>query len=165
MNNPIRMFMGTAVTVVLISATAVLSSNPVYHTIPPGTGVLKFSFSHGGARSCRQRTEKELAKLPPNMKRKEICDRRRQPVYVELEIDGKMAVSALLPPSGLAGDGPSRIYERFPLRAGEHDIAVRLRDTNRTDGFDYTAERRLSITAEQSRAIDFRAENGGFTFN
>ena len=34
--------------------------------------------------------------------------------------------------------------------AGEHDIAVRLRDTSRAQGFDHTAERRISLTPEQS---------------
>jgi hypothetical protein len=110
-------------------------------------------------------TEAELAKLPPNMRRTEICDRKRPPVYVELDLDGETVYNALLQPSGIAGDGPSRVYQRFVLPVGSHDVAIRLRDTTRTEGFDYAAERRISLVPMQSFAIDFRPSAGGFIFN
>ena len=55
--------------------------------------------------------------------------------------------------------------EEFPLPAGEHDIAIRLRDTARPEGFDYAAERRIALLPEQSFAIDFNLVAGGFIFN
>ena len=63
------------------------------------------------------------------------------------------------------GDGPSRAYQRFVLPAGEYDVALRLRDTSRAEGFDYAAERRISLAAEQNLAIDFHPVAGGFIFN
>ncbi len=165
MSRTTRLILGTIATTAVIAGVAALSAWPSHRTIPEGTGVLKLSFSHGGERSCRERTAAELAKLPPNMRRTEICDRRRPPVYVELDLDGETVLRALLPPSGIAGDGPSRVYQRFVLPAGEHDVAIRLRDTTRAEGFDYAAERRISLAAEQSFAIDFRPAAGGFIFN
>ncbi len=165
MSRTARLILGTIATTAIIAGTALLSAWPSHRTIPEGTGVLKLSFSHGGGRSCRELTGAELAKLPPNMRRTEICDRKRLPVYVELDLDGNTVYRALLPPSGIAGDGPSRVYRRFVLPAGEHEVAIRLRDTTRTEGFDYTAERRISLAPEQSFAIDFRPAAGGFIFN
>lgn len=164
MNRMARLIFGTIATTAIIAGVAELSAWPSYRAIPEGTGVVKLSFSHGGARSCRQLTEAERAKLPPNMRRKETCDRRRLPVYVEMDLDGETVYRASLPSSGIAGDGPSRVYQRFLLPAGEHDVAVRLRDSTRAEGFDYAAERRIALAAEQSFAIDFRLIAGGFVF-
>ena len=69
-----------------------------------------------------------------------------------------------LPPRGFAGGGPSRIYQRFLLPAGTHDIAVRLRDRPGTQGFDYAAETQVTLAPAQSFVIDFHAEAGGFVF-
>lgn len=160
-----RLALGTALTTALIAGAAVLSAWPGYRAIPEGAAVVKLSFSHGGERSCRQLTDEELAKLPPNMRRREVCDRRRPPVYVELEIDGERAFAASLPPSGLSGDGPSRVYESFVLPAGSHRIAVRLRDTAKPEGFPYAAERQVTLAPGQNLAIDFAPEAGGFIFN
>jgi hypothetical protein len=67
-------------------------------------------------------------------------------------------------PTGIAGDGPSRVYERFVLPAGEHDIAVRMRDTARSEGFDYRREGRNVLAPDQMFVIDFRAEAREFIF-
>ena len=95
---------------------------------------------------------------------KQVCDHRRPPVYVELEVDGMTVFAESLPPRGLAGSGPSQVYERFALPAGAHDIAVRLRDRPATEGFDYAAERRVTLAPAESFVIDFRPEAGGFVF-
>lgn len=165
MSRTARLIAGTIATTAIIAGVAALSAWPSHRTIPVGTGVLKLSFSHGGQRNCRELTGAELAELPANMRRTEICDRRRLPIDVELDLDGETVYRASLPPSGIAGDGPSRVYRRFVLPAGDHDVAIRLRDTTRAEGFDYSAERRISLAPEQSFAIDFRPVAGGFIFN
>lgn len=165
MNSILRLALGTATATAIAIGAAWFSASPSYRALPERTAVVKLSFSHGGERSCRQITAAELAKLPPNMRRREVCDRGRAPVDVELDIDGTTVYRASLPPSGIAGDGPSRVYQRFVLPAGEHEFAIRLRDTARRDGFDYSATRRLALAPEQSLAIDFRPVAGGFTFD
>jgi len=160
-----RLGFGTLVTALVIAGAAVFSAWPKYRTVPEGQAVVKLSFSHGGERSCRELTEAELAKLPPNMRRKEVCDRKRAPVHIELEINGVSAFTASLPPSGLAGDGRSRVYERFLLPAGTHELVLRLRDTARDEGFTHTARRKVTLTPWQSLAIDFAPAAGGFIFD
>lgn len=145
---------------------AQLSAWPSWRSLPEDTAVLRLSFTHGGDRSasCRDRTPEELAALPANMRRKQVCDRRRPPVYVELEIDDVLVFAETLPPRGIAGSGPSQAYERFLLPAGRHDIAVRLRDRPAPDGFGYAAETQVVLRPSQSFVIDFRPEAGGFVF-
>jgi len=159
-----RLVLGFMVTTAVAAGTALVSAWPVYRTIPEGAAMLKLSISHGGERTCRALTAEELSRLPPNMRRTEVCDRERQPVYLELDIDGETVFASLLPPSGLAGDGPSHAYERFVLAAGEHRVAVRLRDSMRAEGFDASAERTVTLAPAQNLAIDFDPENTVFVF-
>jgi len=164
MNRVAHLVLGTLVMAALVTGAAALSAWPGYRSVPADSAMLKLSFSHGGARNCRERTEAELAKLPPNMRRTEICERERPPVHVVLEIDGSTAFEAELPPTGLAGDGPSRVYEKFVLPAGSHRLAVRLRDTARAEGFDHSAEREAELAPGQNFVIDFNPAAGGFIF-
>ncbi len=152
------------VTVVLFASAAWLSTYPAYRQIAAEDAVVKLSFSHSAERaaSCHKRTPEELAKLPQNLRKPLDCPRGRAPVYTELDIDNRLVFAASLPPSGLSGDGPSRVYRRFTLPAGPHVIAARLRDTSRTEGFDHSIERKIELATGQSLAIDFRPELGGF---
>lgn len=154
--------LGGLTTLALCLGVAWLAANPTWRSLPPDTAILRLSFTHSGDRSasCRDRTPEELAKLPPNMRGKQICDRRRPPIFVELDIDGKIAYAAEKAPSGLAGSGPSRVYERLLLPAGSHVLTVRMRDNPQTAGFDYEATRAIEVKPEQSFVIDFRKDSG-----
>jgi hypothetical protein len=160
-----RLVSGGILSTAVVALVAMLSGWPILRVTPDGVGVVKLSFSHGGEQVCRQLTEAERATLPQNMRRKEICERRRAPVHIELEIDGAPTFSATLPPSGLAGDGPSRLYRRFVLDAGPHVLVLRLRDTALAQGFTHTARREITLASRQSLAIDFAPTAGGFTFD
>ena len=145
---------------------AIFSYWPPYARIDSDSAVIKLSFSHAGdlREPCRTLSPEELAKLAPNMRSGVDCPRERVPVVVELEIDGERAYHAALDPSGLAGDGPSSVYERFEVPAGPHRIRVRLRDTRRESGFDHEGTTDVGLAPRQSFVIDFRAELGGFQF-
>ena len=160
-----RLVSGGILSMGVIALAALFSGWPTLSVTPDGVGVVKLSFSHGGERVCRQLSEAERAALPQNMRRKEICERRRAPVYVELEIDGAATFSASLPPTGLAGDGPSRLYQSFMLDAGPHVLVLRLRDTALAEGFTHTARQEITLASRQSLAIDFAPAAGGFTFD
>jgi len=157
--------------IVVYAAIAVLlgyfSTAPAYRHFPAELAQVKMSFAHGAKPKgeCRRLTAEEIAELAPNMRRPMSCPRERLPVVVELDIDGDTMLSESLPPTGLAGDGPSRIYRIVPVEAGRHTVVARLRDTDRTDGFDY--ERRADIELEPNAifVVDFRADLGGFIFD
>ncbi len=145
--------------------TVALSDWPVYRRTPEGTGVVMLSFVHHAVRDeCRRRTPEELAKLPPNMRKPQECPRGRKPLYVEFDIDGRLAFKASLPPTGIAGDGPSRVYQRFVLPVGQHELAVRMRDTARTEGFDHQRAERVALGPDQMLVVDYREESKGFVF-
>jgi hypothetical protein len=142
------------------------SAAPAYTHLRPDRALLKLSFSHGAPRraECRRLSVEEQAKVAPNMRRAMECPRVRPAVLVELAIDGDLILSEWLPPSGVSGDGPSRIYRRFMLRPGTHLVDARLRDSARQVGFDYQREGEIALAAGQSIAIDFRPDAGGFVF-
>ena len=104
----------------LFAGVAALSDWPKYSQIAKDSGVVMLTFVHGADRKgeCRRLTPEEIAKLPPNMRRVQDCPRGRRPIYVELDVDGHGVYRASLPPTGVAGDGPSRVYQRFVLPAG-----------------------------------------------
>jgi hypothetical protein len=154
------------VLVALFAAVAAFSDWPSYRPLAPESAVIKLSLTHGSNRQadCRRRTPAELAKLPPNMRNPLECPRSRGPVYVELDLDGQSIFRASLPPSGISSDGPSRVYRRFVVPAGKHALVARMRDTRRTEGFDYVKSGDVVLAAEQNLVIDFRPEAGGFVF-
>jgi hypothetical protein len=165
MAEPLRYIGQGAVYLLLALGIGYCSDRPAYTHFPPDMALIKLSFAHGGAKEeCRRRTPEELAKLPPNMRRPMVCSRERLPVTVELLLDGKPLYQAVLPPTGLAGDSPSRAYERFVVPPGRHEVSARLRDSDRAEGFDYERTSVVDLEPEQSLAIDFRAEMGGFIF-
>jgi len=155
-----------AVIAALFAAVAAFADWPVYRQTPRGTGIVMLSFVHGADRraDCRWLTPEEIAKLPPNMRRAQDCPRSRRPLYVELDVGDRVAYRASLAPTGIAGDGPSRIYERFVLPAGRYHVAVRMRDTARTEGFDHERKGQILLEPDQMFVIDFRSEPAGFVF-
>lgn len=160
-----HLLMGGIVTVALSAATAVLSYWPAWQSVPDSAGLIRLSFTHTGGRVCRDRTPEELAALPPNMRSPQVCERRRAPVLVEMDIDGATVVAAELPPSGLAGSGPSRAYKRLVLPAGSYEIALRMRDDPSRTDFTHEHERRITLKPGQNLAIDFRSATGEFIFH
>lgn len=161
---PARIVAGLIASTALTALVALFSAWPEHRPIPEGSGVIKLSLSHAADRSsgCRDLTAAELARLPPNMRQARVCERRRPPVHVEMDIDGRAVINETIAPGGIAGDGPSRLYSRLTLPEGTHVVALRLRDTVRAEGFDHVAEHRITLRAGQSVAIDFRPGAGGF---
>jgi hypothetical protein len=166
MMNSLRIAGQLAVIVALFAGVAVLSDRPMYRQTPEGTGIIMLSFVHGADRraECRRLTPEEIAKLAPNMRRVQDCPRARRPLYVELDVGGHTIYRASLRPTGIAGDGPSKVYERFVMPAGQYDVAVRMRDTPRADGFDHERREHVALATDQMLVIDFRTETGEFMF-
>jgi len=140
------------------------SSAPQYINLASGKAVIKLSFAHAAQHvsACRTRSPAELQKLAPNMRQARECPRERLPVYVELDIDGRRALSESLPPTGLSGDGASKIYRRLTVSAGTHTINVRLRESARSEGFDFAVMRVVNLADRQNFSIDFNLPKGGF---
>jgi hypothetical protein len=150
----------------LFAGVAALSDWPRYHQMSKDSGVVMLSFVHGADRKgeCRRLAPEEIAKLPPNMRRVQDCPRGRRAIYVELDVDGRGAYRSELLPTGIASDGPSRVYQRFVLPAGRHDVTVRMRDTARDAGFDHERSESIELSPDQMLVIDYRSESSSFIF-
>jgi len=149
-----------------VAVIGAFSAWPIYRQMPEGTAQIKLSFNHGGGRlqDCRKLTSEELAKLPSTQRRPNNCARERQPITVQMLVDGAPIYDAVLKPSGLSGDGQAETYKKFIVPAGKHTIVARLRDSKRTEGFDYESSFDVDLAPQQNLAIDFKAEQGGFLF-
>jgi len=145
-------------------AIGFFSTSPAYTHLTPGQALLKLSFSHGAQRvgECRDRSDAELAKMPPNMRARQDCPRERAPVIVELELDGARLFRESLPPSGLSRDGSASVYRRFVVPAGTHRLAARLSD-NAKGEFNYSGEKTVTLAPAQIVVVEFHAP-GGFQF-
>lgn len=154
--------LGGVLILALVLGVATLSARPAWQSLAPGIALVRLSLTHSGARNCRDRTADELAKLPKNMRSPQVCERRRAPVRVEMDVDGHSVLAADLPPSGLAGSGPSRIYHRIELPAGSYRLDLRLSDDPATRGFEYVAAFDVDLHPAESLAVDFDAASGGF---
>jgi hypothetical protein len=145
------------------TAIGVFSTSPRYRHLPEDQALLKLSFSHPGQlkAECRKRTPEELAELPPNMRNPLECRRERSPVTVELALDGGVIAKRVVPPAGLSKDGPSTVYARFPLPAGEHRLAIRLNDSVREPDFNFARDEQVHLVPGQILVVDFNPEKGG----
>ena len=150
-----------------IALLGFFATAPAYDPIDPDAAMLKLSFVHVGQRKveCRKLSPDEIAQLPPNMRLTFDCPRERLPVMVELELDGKLLLRRELAASGLSHDRASSIYQKFVVAPGRHFVTARLRDSARTEGFDYTRSTEVELKPRQNFVVDFRAEAGGFIFH
>ena len=144
-------------------AIGVFSRWPMYHPLKPDHALIKVSFVHHGVRvaDCRPYTKEELAKLAPNMRAPMKCERERSPVQIELDIDGKTVYQKTAYPSGLSRYVASTVYQSFDVPAGARRIAVRLKDNQTIEGFNYQHDSTITLKPAQVLVIDFNAEQGG----
>ena len=140
------------------------SNTPAYVHYPPDQALIKLSLVHSAQRKeeCRRLSAEEIAELAPNMRKNLACARERLPVRLELSVDGETLVSGSFPPTGLSSDGPSLVYRRLPVAPGKHRLILRMRDSNRQEGYDYEYESVVDLRPQQNLVIDFRSETGGF---
>lgn len=137
---------------------------PKYQQIPSDVALIKLSISHLGERECRKRTPEELAKMPPNMRAPLDCPRERSDIRLEMDLDGEPIFRTVLHPTGLYKDGVSTIYRRFEVKAGSHQIAVRMNDNLVKPGFNFVKEEEINLRPGQVMVIDFNPDKGGLFF-
>ncbi len=133
------------------------SSMPGYTNVPVGQALIKFTFTHAGKRVHPfhdTRTNADMAKLSPQLRFRKHS-RKRFPLRIELEMDGRIVYKAEIPPRGLSHDLPSPVYQRFIIPAGKHHFRVRMGDDKREKGFAYTGEKTVELSPLRTLIIDF----------
>ncbi len=160
MPKPVRLA-GQALLYLLFAAfVGTFATWPAYALLAPGQGLLRLSFSHPGkiGTDCRKRSADELAKLPPQMRNAEDCQRGRSPVSVRIVLDGRTLLDRSYAPAGLSHDGASSAYWRTPLPAGPHRLQVSFRDDQREGAPVHEKDTTLQVAEGQIVLIDFRAD-------
>lgn len=148
------------------ASLAWFATNPPYRYADAAMSSVKVSLSHAADRvePCVQLTPEQIAELAMNMKQTEACERERLPLFLEIDMDGETVFSLQAEPTGVWNDGPSSVYERFEVPPGPHRITARLRDTARTEGWDYTDSADVVLEPGRYFTVTFKAETGGFNF-
>jgi coenzyme F420-reducing hydrogenase delta subunit len=155
-----------SVSILFLSAFLILylSERPIYPFYNKDMSLIKFTFKHPGRHKSEQRelTEKETENMLRHMRRtnspflqmRMVGKRERLPVYVEVELNDKMILAKTYYPAGLKNDIPAFAYEEFPVLPGTHHIEVRVRDSKREEGFDYTFEKKIETEPGKVTVVD-----------
>ena len=147
------------------AVVGLLSVWPRYEMVDPGAAIVTVTFSHAARRvgECRQLSQEELNKLPPNMRKPADCPRERHPVRIELRSGDTVLFRDMLPPSGIWSDGKANIYRRVVVPSGEHELFVGMNDSGGETKFDYEYGRRLDISPGSNIVVRFDTELQQFT--
>ena len=147
-------------------AIGYLSTSPPYRYADAELAVVKVSISHATQRvePCRQLTQEEIEQMAANMRRSTLCGRERLPLVVSMMLNGESVLERKVSPAGLWGDGPATVYERFSVEPGVHDVTIRLRDSARTEGWDYQRSDQVNLKPGRYFTVRFRPEAEGFEF-
>jgi hypothetical protein len=142
------------------------ASMPSYRYADASLATVKLSLTHTTERvePCIKLTPEQIAELAANMRHTESCERERLPLTVELDVDGQTIVRSTARPSGLWNDGPASVYERFDVPAGKHTIAVRMRDSARSDGWDFEGSVATDLRPGHYFTVTFKPATGEFFF-
>ncbi len=143
-----------------------LSASPTYEHADPDKAVISLVISHPTQRlgECRQLTQEELAEIAKNMRQPADCPRGRHDLYVELMFDDAILFRGSAQPTGLWGDGSASIYGKFPAAPGKGTLTIRMRDSGRASGFDYTREGVVELRPQQNFVVGYTTLQG-FSFD
>jgi len=142
-----------------------LSVWPSYGVVDVKDAIVTVTFSHAANRigECRQLTQEELNKLPPNMRKPSDCPRERHPVRFELRSGDTVLYDDVLLASGIWSDGKANVYRRVVVPAGPHDLFVGMSDSGRDTGFDYEDIAHIDIAPGRNVVVRFNTELQQFT--
>lgn len=144
---------GTGLVVALVFGLLTLVGSALPSLLRPDERpMLVVSLKHRpeDVQQCRPVSPDEKAKMPPHMRRDEICARQRPDVRVEVRVDDETVHVASYPPHGLSGDGPSFGTLELPLAPGPRRVEVLIGDTIHPDWthrFDQTVDAQPSRRA------------------
>jgi len=165
-SRPLALILQAVLYAAFAAVIGVFSSMPTYRQLDEDQALLKISFSQPGQlrSECRRRSREELQRMAPNMRQEMDCPRERSPLAVELSLDGAVLARESVLPAGIARDGPSTYYARFPVPAGDHRISVRIDDSVRVPGFSHAREETVRFEPGYVFVVDFDPARGGILF-
>lgn len=161
-NKPIRYLLQAINYSVFMGMVWYFSTSPAVRLIGDDEAKITIAFAHAGQlrEACRRLSQKELNKLPPNMRKLEDCPRERSPVAIEALLDGEPLYSAILQPPGLFGDGGVDVFHSSKISAGDHHLSLKMNDSVRVEGFNHGFEQQISVDPAQILLVGFDSRRG-----
>lgn len=158
--------MGLLLAAIFGVATTVASDAPYVPPVPESPQLI-VSFVHPGSdrADCRQISEEEKMKLPPHMRRDEICERGRAPVRLRVAIDGEVVHQQAHEPGGLFGDESSVAVVELPMEPGTREIEVALGETRDPAEWTHTFTRTVEVPDAPIRKVVLFDRSTGFTLH
>jgi hypothetical protein len=138
------------------------ATSPSIRLLEEDEAMITIAFAHAGEsrEPCRRLSQEELAKLPPNMRKPEDCPRERSPVIIQALLDGNTLINETLQPPGMFRDGGVNVYLSGKIPAGSHHFEIKMDDSVRKEGFDYTFEQDINIKPAQILLVNFDSNKG-----
>ncbi|RLA03945.1 MAG: hypothetical protein DRQ47_04215 [Gammaproteobacteria bacterium] len=148
----------------IISFVGYFSTSPTYTRVAEGDATVKLSMRHTGQiiGECRIMSEEELQRLPPNMRQAKVCPRERSSIEFQFLVDGEEAYHKVVEPAGYKKDGRAKLYHRFTIKAGEHEITARLKDHRDLEDFNYQETQMIDLPSRAVLVVDFDPDTKKF---
>ena len=161
-NKPLRYLLQAINYTVLMALIWYFSASPSIQVLAEDQAVITLAFGHAGEtrEPCRKVSAEELAKLAPNMRKLEDCPRERSPVVIQMTLDGQPLYQETLLPPGIFEDGGVDIYFSGRIPAGKHAVEVKMDDSVRQDGFNYSFKQDIEIEPGTILLLGFDSEKG-----
>lgn len=138
-----------------------------YRYLQPNQAEVKVVFKHASQRleECTKNTAEELQHLAPNMRRPQHCPRERAPLYIELRIDDRLVMQQTFASPGLHKDGAAYVQAKYPVVAGKHALSIVMRDSKRSEGFDFQTSQSVDFFPGRALLIGFDGNENRFFFD
>ena len=136
---------------------AIVGGTHIKSGAPSQFGFLRLSFRLSGqsVKTCRIRTDQELAALPAHMRTPEFCTFDMLSYRVTLEVDGKEVLNELERPGGLHKDRPIYVNHDIVLPPGSHLIRLNFAPEKQSTE---------AIALQLEEAIQVRAGEGSLVY-
>jgi ferredoxin/coenzyme F420-reducing hydrogenase delta subunit len=161
-----RMPLVVAILALFCVLVGALSVWPRFQLIDQGMAMVSLSFSHAGPRvgECRQLTQEELNKLPPNMRKPSDCPRERRSIHVEFRIGENTLYKATRRPTGLWKDGSANVYRRLQVEAGTQNLFIGMNESGSMDSFDFSLSEKIELKPGDHLVVEFDESVQSFVF-
>jgi len=161
-NKLLRYFLQAVNYTVFMALIWYFSTSPPIRVLAEDQAMVTLAFGHAGElrEPCRKVSAEELAKLAPNMRKLEECPRERSPVVIQMTVDGQLLYQETLQPPGIFKDGGVDLYFSGKIPAGKHAVEVKMDDSVRQEGFNYTFKQDIEIEPGTILLLGFDSEKG-----
>ncbi len=152
-----RQLVAGAALALLFTGSLGAASRLPYPGPPTHGSELVVSFKHPGrsGEHCRTLSAAELDKLPPHMRRPQICERGRAPVRLRILVDGEQRLDERYRARGVSGDGNSVAIAALPIGAGDHRVRIQIGDSNDPNEWTFQDERTVTLSSSERLVVLF----------